>query len=100
MELSARALKLMQYLVGALTVLTIVLLVWHRYGMERVVELTPTGQFSYQVFNDAIDNGASVVRHRVEDGKLKVDCTLVRQFEWPYCSVRFFLGQGEKGMDL
>jgi diguanylate cyclase (GGDEF)-like protein len=100
MELSSRALKLMQYLVGGLMALTIILLTWQHFGMERVLELSATGKYPYQVFNDEVDGGASIVRHSVEDDKLKLDCILVRQFEWPYCSVRFTMDKAPKGMDM
>ncbi|MFP5393465.1 MAG: GGDEF domain-containing protein [Gammaproteobacteria bacterium] len=100
MELSSRALKIMQYLVGALMFLTITLLVWQHYGMERVIELSPRGAFPYAVFNDDKDGGASIVSADIRDDALVVNCTLVRQFEWPYCSVRFSLGTPTRGMDL
>src|SRR5689334_6634638 len=100
MELSSRALKIMQYLVGALMFLTIVLLVWQHYGMERVVELSPRGAYPYAVFNDAVDGGASIASAEVRDDKLLVHCTLVRKFEWPYCSIRFSLGSATQGMSL
>ncbi|WBS05131.1 GGDEF domain-containing protein [Pseudoduganella sp. SL102] len=100
MELSARALKWMHYLVGVLTCLTVGLLAWQHYGMERVVELSANGDFSYQVLDDAKDHGGSIVSHVVEGNVIKMRCTLVRKFEWPYCSIRFTLGHASHGMDM
>lgn len=100
MELSARALKCMHYIVGALTCLTVGLLLWQYHGMERVVELSANGDFPYAVLNDAKDHGGSIVSHVVESNTIKINCTLVRQFEWPYCSIRFTLGDAPRGMDM
>jgi diguanylate cyclase (GGDEF)-like protein len=100
MELSARALKVMHYVVGALTCATVGLLVWQHYGMARIVELSANGDFAYEVLDDSKDHGGSTVSHVIEGNKIRMNCMLVRQFEWPYCSIRFTLGIAPNGKDM
>jgi diguanylate cyclase (GGDEF)-like protein len=90
----------MHYVVGILSILTVGLLFWQHYGMERVVELSANGDFPYEVLDDSADNGASVVSHVVRGDTIAMKCLLVQKFGWPYCSVRFSLGSATRGMDM
>jgi diguanylate cyclase (GGDEF)-like protein len=82
---------------GVLVVLTVVLVLWQRYGMERVVEVTGRVGLVY-VDDDRSSGGASQARLELTDKETVLHCNLARQFSWPYCSVFFELHGG--GIDL
>jgi diguanylate cyclase (GGDEF)-like protein len=100
MELSARALKFMQITLGVLLTLTVVLLLWQHYGMERVVELSAATRPNVQVGDDRGQGGASVATLAPGTKSLKMTCELVKKIEWPYCQFIFPLGEAAKGLDL
>ena len=97
---SSRALSLTHYTVGALMLLTAVLLVWHHFGMTRTYELSADSEQVAQTRDDRGDGGASVAVLQRTNGKLALACTLAKKFAWPYCGIHFNLGEGAKGMDL
>jgi diguanylate cyclase (GGDEF)-like protein len=95
-----RILAQARFAFGALLVLTVVLLTWHHFGMERELELT-SGQFPIQVDDDRSNNGGASVGWIERRGSDVVfHCKLVRKFSWPFCSLNIFLGQGRKGLNL
>lgn len=80
-----------------LVVATIVLVLWQRYGMERIIEVTGRQGLVY-VDDDRSSGGASTARLEMPGQHTSLYCNIVRQFAWPYCSVFFELDG--KGVDL
>jgi diguanylate cyclase (GGDEF)-like protein len=86
---------------AALVVITAGLLVWHHYGMERVVTLTVANAGTL-VDADHENGGASVaslVRHG-DVGQFHCKLVLSTKWQFPYCRLRFDLGQAPNGVDL
>lgn len=100
MEFAPRVLKYMQLTLGLLLALTVGLLAWHHYGMERVFELSAAQQSRLQVGDDRGQGGASVATLQNDGKTLKLDCTIVRRVDWPFCQLIFPLGDGVEGMNM
>lgn len=80
-----------------LVLLTVVLVLWQRFGMERLVEVTGREAPVY-VDDDRSSGGASRATLERQEQETVLRCDLVRQFAWPYCSL-FFEMPGD-GVDL
>lgn len=85
---------------AGLLAVTCVLLVWHHFGMTRVVELSARSGHVYAASSDQVDGGATTVKIRRVGDALELDCQLVKKVEWPYCRVRFDIGSGGEGLNL
>lgn len=100
MEFSPRSLKYLQITLGILLALTIGLLTWHHYGMERVFELSARQTLQLQAGDDRGQGGASVA-NLSNDGKvITLSCTIVNKVAYPFCQVVFLLGAGANGIDM
>jgi diguanylate cyclase (GGDEF)-like protein len=88
-----------RYVFAGLLLITVVLLVWQRYGMEKVVELTGD-HFPLWVEDDRSGGGASVASLERKGQDLIVHCHIASKSPWPYCKLSFNVLKGEKGMDM
>lgn len=100
MEDSARVRRLMHYVVGSLMMLTIVLLVWHHFGMERVLTLSADSGHVIDVRDDRAEGGGTVSSLTRSAGRLRLECKVVDKLEWHFCGLDFRLGQEPHGVDL
>ena len=100
MEPITRPQKIMQFTLGLLFVLTIGLLVWHHYGMERVVELSSASSSELLIGDDRNQGGQSTATLRSDGTYLTMHCQIVRKIDWPFCHFIFPLGKGATGLDL
>src|SRR5690349_11360190 len=75
---------------GILLMLSVLLLLWQKFGMERVIELRggSTTMFSD---DDRSPGGASVATLKVGEGTARLHCQAVQKFAYPYCSMAFML---------
>jgi diguanylate cyclase (GGDEF)-like protein len=96
----AHAPSLMRYATGFLLALTVGLITWHHYGMERVVELSAANNADVQVLGDQIRGGASVGRLERAGGVLRMRCDLSHRIDWPSCGYLFPTTRGASGLDL
>jgi diguanylate cyclase (GGDEF)-like protein len=94
-----RLLGYARYVFGGLLLLTVVLLVWHRYGMEKEVELA-ANRFPVQVGDDRNEGGASVGSLERKGQDLIVHCHIAKQAKWPYCKLEFDFLKGATGVDM
>jgi diguanylate cyclase (GGDEF)-like protein len=99
-EMSVRPFVRMQWVLCTLFVVTVVLLVWNHYGMERVVELSARTGVPHEAADDRVQNGGSVATLTQRDDVLQLRCALTKKSTWPYCKYVFFMGEGTVGMDL
>ncbi|USX14502.1 GGDEF domain-containing protein [Oxalobacteraceae bacterium OTU3CAMAD1] len=90
----------MRYVTGMLMVATIGLLIWHHYGMERVIEISDRKNTALQVTDDRGSGGGSVATLERGNGLLRLRCQLTRKIDWPNCKYMFLISQTAKGMDL
>jgi diguanylate cyclase (GGDEF)-like protein len=87
------------YALGLLLIVTIALITWHRYGMERMVEFNVMNSYTL-MGSDSENEGASVatLERRGNTGLFR--CELVQKYKWPYCRLRLLLGTDTEGIDL
>jgi len=90
----------MNYALAMLLALTVGLLVWHHYGMERVLELSDRTHAHVDVVDDRIMQGASVATLAHEGGAMRMRCQLSHKISWPDCKYMFFLSDTAAGIDL
>jgi diguanylate cyclase (GGDEF)-like protein len=98
--LASRGLTLMQRIAAMLLLVSIVLLVWNKVGMERSLELSGASTIRYGQRDDSAEKGASSSTLSHSGKTLILDCTLKGGYAWPYCGFFFSPGDGPKGADL
>lgn len=87
-------------IVAGLIALTVVLLVWQRFGMERVMEFSSASGREVETVDDRIQQGASVASLTRRADALIMDCDLRLTYQWPYCRMLFPLSRNANGVDL
>jgi diguanylate cyclase (GGDEF)-like protein len=97
---ASRGLALMQHTAAVLLIVSIVLLVWNQFGMERTLELSGASEMRYGLRDDSSEKGASSSKMSRSGKNLILDCTLKAGYAWPYCGYFFSPGEGPKGTDL
>jgi len=95
----AAILRSARMMFGILLLLTVALLVWHHYGMERTIEFTG-GRFPIEVDDDRATGGASVARLERRGNEMVMHCKIVKQYSFPYCKVMITLEQAGRGLDM
>jgi diguanylate cyclase (GGDEF)-like protein len=96
----ARAMTIIQFLVGLLLILTPALLVWQHFGMTRVLEISPSHPYGVTITDDRYEKGDSVSSLERTGDALIMRCTLGSVYNWPFCKIQFHMGQGSKGIDF
>jgi diguanylate cyclase (GGDEF)-like protein len=96
----ARAMTIVQSLVGLLLVLTPVLLIWQHFGMTRVLEISPSHPYGVTITDDRYEKGNSVSSLERTTDALVMHCMLRPVYNWPFCKMQFHMGQGSKGIDF
>ena len=80
--------------------MTATLLLWQKFGMNRVLQIDTNSQYPIQVNDDRSEGGASVgIFSRSKNG-LVLDCVLKTKYEWLYCEIIITLTGADKGIDL
>ena len=90
----------MRYVTGVLLALTFVLIAWHHYGMERVIELSAASKIDLEILGDQVTGGTSVATLERKDGALRMRCQLTRRIDWPACRYLFLTTRDTRGLDL
>lgn len=92
----------MQYVVPLLVGLTLALLLWHHFGMERVLELSAANPHAVEGMDDRSQGavGNSQATLVTTQNALLLKCQLRRGFEWPYCKFHFTVGNDIHGLDF
>jgi diguanylate cyclase (GGDEF)-like protein len=96
----ARAMTIVQSLVGLLLVLTPTLLVWQHVGMTRVLEMSPRHPYGVTVTDDRHEDGNSVSSLVQTGDAFIMRCELGVAYAWPFCKLQFHLGENGKGVDF
>jgi diguanylate cyclase (GGDEF)-like protein len=95
----ARLLQSARTIFGVLLVLTVALLTWHQYGMERTIDFT-SGQYAITVEDDRTTGGASIGRLERRGQDHIMHCKIVKQYAFPYCKMMITLQKNGKGLDM
>ena len=90
----------MHRVIAALAAVTIGLLVWHRFGMERVIDLTTRAGVGRSVMDDRWMGGSSRVALERNGRALTMRCQLARTIDWPACKYQFAISETQQGIDL
>ena len=80
----ARAMTIVQSLVGLLLILTPVLLIWQHFGMTRVLEISPSHPYGVTITDDRYEKGNSVSSLERTRDALVMHCTLRPGYNWPF----------------
>jgi diguanylate cyclase (GGDEF)-like protein len=80
--------------------LTLALLTWHRYGMNKVLSLDPRHGFVYTAQDDSLQGGASSASIEPLERGAALNCTLAKKYQWPFCQAAIVLAKAPKGIDL
>ena len=100
MESSSPALPRIDMLVAGLIALTVTLLTWQHFGMQRVLEFSSASGRAVDVVDDRIQQGKSVATLTRRPDALVMDCELRPGYQWPYCRFLFTLNRDVQGVDL
>jgi len=95
----SRMLRGARRLFAGLLAATVVLLVWHHYGMEKIVDLTD-GRYRVGIEDDRQANGASVGRLERRGRDILMHCALKTAYQYPYCKLTVTLQATGDGLDL
>jgi diguanylate cyclase (GGDEF)-like protein len=87
------------YALGLLLLVTVALISWQRFGMERVVEFNIVNSYTL-LGADSENDGASVATLERKGKTGLFGCELVQKYKWPYCRLRLLLGTDTQGIDL
>lgn len=90
----------MRHVTGILMAITIGLLTWHHYGMERIIEISNQKNITLEVLGDSLSGGTSVATLERANGVLRLRCQLTRKIDWPSCKYLFRISHTTQGMDL
>lgn len=99
-ESSAKANRFMQYFAVVLMALTVILLVWQYYGMEKILVFSARTTHLPHAVDDREINGASIASAERRGDKLLLTCQLIQKYRWPFCNFVFYTGKGSRGTDL
>ena len=80
----ARAMTIVQSLVGLLLILTPLLLIWQHFGMTRVLEISPSHPYGVTITDDRYEKGNSVSSLERTRDALVMHCTLRPGYNWPF----------------
>lgn len=97
---SAGAFSFLRYASLLLILLTVGLLTWHRYGMNKVYALDPSHGFEYTAQDDREQGGASIATVEKSGNTVMLHCQLVQKYQWPFCQSAVALAKMPRGIDL
>lgn len=100
MDSKPHALPRIEMVVAGLIVVTVTLLVWQHFGMERVLEFSAASGRKVDVVDDRIQQGGSMATLTRRPDALVMDCELRTTYQWPYCRYLFPLSVDASGVDL
>lgn len=92
--------KWLKMWVFTLVGLTIALLLWQHWGMNRVLEINHQTTFPIKPGDDRYQGGASVATVEKTDEAIVLSCQYSKKHAWPYCNFNVELGDGKKGLNL
>jgi hypothetical protein len=83
-----------------LIILTISMLVWQHFGMERVLAFSSASGSTAEARDDRDEQGTSVASLTRRPDALVMDCELRKTLTYPYCLLIFPLSRNGVGVDL
>lgn len=95
-----RTLPRIELIVLGLIVLTVSMLVWQHFGMERVLTFSSASGSAVRTTDDRDEQGLSVASLSRRPDALVMDCQLIRSIDYPYCLLIFTISRSSVGIDM
>ena len=95
-----RKLPRIELVVLGLIVLSISLLVWQHFGMERVMTFSSASGRVVETLDDRDEQGESVATVTRRPDALVMDCELGKSLTYPYCLLVFPISRNSAGIDM
>ncbi|KAF0813175.1 Response regulator PleD [Andreprevotia sp. IGB-42] len=92
--------RLLRFSTLFLTLLTVTLLVWHQYGMNRVLRIDGSSPYKMEAVDDRLTGGGSRASLKRVGTRLHVECQLSDKYEWPFCELGIPLTKPQNGLDF
>ncbi|MEO7577253.1 MAG: GGDEF domain-containing protein [Massilia sp.] len=83
-----------------LIILTVSVLIWQHFGMERVMTFSSASGSAVQTTDDRDEQGQSVARLTRRPDALVMDCELSKSLPYPYCLLMFPISRSGAGVDM
>lgn len=87
-------------LISLLLVLSIGLLIWHHFGMNKSLVIDANTPYKLNTADDRLDGGGSIATLSKSGQQLRLQCQMSNQYEWPYCEIGIQLKTAPQGLDL
>lgn len=87
-------------LVSGLFVLSIALLIWQHFGMNKSLLIDVNTTLPISTSDDRFDGGGSIAMVRKTEQSLQLNCQMSDKYEWPYCEIGILLSPAPNGIDL
>src|SRR4051794_30666590 len=95
----SRMLRSARYVFGFLLLLTVGLITWHTYGMEKVIDLVGD-RYPIAVSDDKETNGGSTGTMERRGRDVLMHCKLAKGYNYPYCKITITFQTIRDGLDL
>ena len=93
--------RVLRRLLIALVAVTVVALLWNRFGMESTLVIDPRTSFAIEAVDDRISDGGNSVATIVRDGQhLGLDCQIAKGYQWPSCELVVRFRRAPAGIDM
>ena len=93
--------RVLRRLLIVLVAVTIVALLWNRYGMESTLVIDPKTSYAIEAVDDRISDGGNSVATIVRDGQhLGLDCQIAKGYQWPSCELVVRFRRAPAGIDM
>ncbi|WP_371378722.1 GGDEF domain-containing protein [Thalassotalea aquiviva] len=90
-----------EHLFPALALVSISLIFWQNFGMNKSLQIFPAQDVKIVNWNDSINDGNSTGKTNIRDSKVELQCELKRsQNTFAFCGYLMPLQPSGKGMDL
>ncbi len=84
--------------------LSVVLLAWQTWGMDRVLYIDARSGYPISVVSDGDaqkdPTGYSRASYHPDGHRMRMNCTLGVRYDWPYCELDVTLAKAPEGIDL
>ncbi|MGL4996318.1 MAG: GGDEF domain-containing protein [Deefgea sp.] len=93
--------KILRCALATLIVLSVVLLLWQRFGMVRDLRIDANSPYQFIAVDDRTQGGKSVAHLSKVNDTMVMNCTIRKSdYQWPYCQIRIQLAKIPFGINL
>nr|WP_315168982.1 GGDEF domain-containing protein [uncultured Deefgea sp.] len=93
--------NILRYALTFLIVVSIGVLTWQHFGMERNLRIDANSAHQFIAVDDRTQGGKSVAHLSKVNDAMVMKCKIAKsEYQWPYCQIRIQLTKMPSGMDL